>query len=214
MIAGLVTGVLLTLVASWARRGGTRRSARLPLRRRHSDAAQRLDVQEATKLEESVAKILHVGTDELGGALLEKAGYVNLLDILLAVMLALLAVTVVVSVLGIASTTSLSVLERSRESSLLRALGLSTRQLGAVIRREALVISLVATVVGLVVGWLFGMLGVMSLVVEGMTVRPVVPWGGFLLILAGAVVVAVIASALPVRRATKLNPVEGLARVD
>lgn len=51
------------------------------------------------------------------------------------------------------------------------------------------------------------------LVVEGMTVRPVVPWGGFLLILAGAVV-AVIASALPVRRATKLNPVEGLARVD
>ena len=91
---------------------------------------------------------------------------------------------------------------------------MSKRQLGALIRREALVISLVATVVGLVVGWLFGMLGVMSLVVEGMTVRPVVPWGGFLLILAGAVVVAVIASALPVRRATKLNPVEGLARVD
>ncbi|MGY4844088.1 hypothetical protein ACW9PK_04865 [Kocuria sp. MNB10] len=55
----------------------------------------------------------------------------------------------------------------------------------------------------------------MSLVVEGMTVRPVVPWSGFLLLLAGAVVVvAVIASALPVRRATKLNPVEGLARVD
>ncbi|WP_313361566.1 MULTISPECIES: ABC transporter permease [Kocuria] len=92
----------------------------------------------------------------------------------------------------------------------MRALGLSKRQLGALIRREALVISLVATVVG----WLFGMLGVMSLVVKGMTVRPVVPWGGFLLILAGAVVVAVIASALPVRRATKLNPVEGLARVD
>ncbi|WP_206478847.1 ABC transporter permease [Kocuria sp. KRD140] len=171
-------------------------------------------MQEATKLEESVAKILHVGTDELGGALLEKAGYVNLLDILLAVMLALLAVAVVVSVLGIASTTSLSVLERSRENSLLRALGLSKRQLGALIRREVLVISLVATVVGLVVGWLFGMLGVMSLVVEGMTFRPVVPWGGFLLILAVAVVVAVIASALPVRRATKLNPVEGLARVD
>ncbi len=178
------------------------------------DAAQRLNVQEATKLEEAVAKILNVGTDQLGGALLEKAGYVNLLDILLAVVLALLAVAVVVSVLGIASTTSLSVLERSRENSLLRALGLSKRQLGALIRREALVISLVATVVGLVVGWLFGMLGVMSLVVEGMTVRPVVPWGGFLLILAGAVVVAVIASALPVRRATKLNPVEGLARVD
>jgi len=74
-------------------------------------------VQEATKLEESVAKILHVGTDELGGALLEKAGYVNLLDILLAVMLALLAVAMVVFVLGIASTTSLSVLERSRENS-------------------------------------------------------------------------------------------------
>ena len=86
--------------------------------------------------------------------------------------------------------------------------------LGALIRREALVISLVAAVVGLVAGWLFGVLGVMSLFTEGMTVRPVVPWGGFLLILAGAVVVAVLASALPVRRATRLSPVEGMARAD
>lgn len=75
-------------------------------------------------------------------------------------------------------------------------------------------ISLVAAVVGLVAGWLFGVLGVMSLFTEGMTVRPVVPWGGFLLILAGAVVVAVLASALPVRRATRLSPVEGMARAD
>lgn len=86
--------------------------------------------------------------------------------------------------------------------------------LGALIRREALVISLVAAVVGLVAGWLFGVLGVMSLFTEGMTVRPVVPWGGFLLILAGAVVVAVLASALPVRRATRLSPVKGMARAD
>ena len=161
-----------------------------------------------------MADVLHVSSTQLTGALMEKAGYVAVLDTMLTVVLALLAVAVVVSVLGIASTTSLSVLERSRENSLLRALGLSKRQLGALIRREALVISLVAAVVGLVAGWLFGVLGVMSLFTEGMTVRPVVPWGGFLLILAGAVVVAVLASALPVRRATRLSPVEGMARAD
>ena len=60
--------------------------------------------------------------------------------------LGLLAVAVVVAVLGIASTTSLSVLERARENSLLRALGLSRAQLGAMIRREALVISAAAGV--------------------------------------------------------------------
>lgn len=178
------------------------------------DAAQYLNVQQATDLQRSVADVLHVSSTQLSGALMEKAGYVAVLDTMLTVVLALLAVAVVVSVLGIASTTSLSVLERARENSLLRALGLSKRQLGALIRREALVISLVAAVVGLVVGWLFGVLGVMSLFTEGMTVRPVVPWGGFLLILAGAVVVAVLASALPVRRATRLSPVEGMARAD
>ena len=178
------------------------------------DAEQYLNAAEATDLQESVADILHVDANQLGGALLEKASYVSVLDVLLTVVLGLLAVAVVVSVLGIASTTSLSVLERSRENSLLRALGLSKRQLGALIRREALVISLVATLVGLVVGWAFGVLGVMSVIPEGIAVHPAVPWAGFGLILVGAVVVAVLASALPVRRATKLSPVEGMARAD
>ena len=178
------------------------------------DAAQYLNAQKAGDLQKSVAEILHVDANQLGGALLEKASYVSVLDILLTVVLGLLAVAVVVAVLGIASTTSLSVLERARENSLLRALGLSKRQLGALIRREALVISLVATVVGLVVGWIFGVLGVMAVLPDSFAVQPVVPWTGFLLILAGAVVVAVLASALPVRRATKLSPVEGMARAD
>ncbi|WP_249494229.1 FtsX-like permease family protein [Kocuria rhizophila] len=178
------------------------------------DAAQYLNAQKAGDLQKSVAEILHVDANQLGGALLEKASYVSVLDILLTVVLGLLAVAVVVAVLGIASTTSLSVLERARENSLLRALGLSKRQLGALIRREALVISLVATVVGLVVGWIFGVLGVMAVLPDSFAVQPVVPWTGFLLILAGAVVVAVLASALPVRRATKLSPVQGMARAD
>ena len=178
------------------------------------DAEQYLNSTQATDLRSSVADILHVDANQLGGALLEKASYVSVLDVLLTVVLGLLAVAVVVSVLGIASTTSLSVLERSKENSLLRALGLSKRQLGALIRREALVISLVATLVGLVIGWAFGVLGVMSVIPEGIAVHPAVPWAGFGLILVGAVVVAVLASALPVRRATKLSPVEGMARAD
>ncbi|MDO4918965.1 FtsX-like permease family protein [Kocuria sp.] len=178
------------------------------------DAAQYLDSSRASDLQRQVADVLHVEPSQLGGALLEKAEYVSILDTMLSVVLGLLAAAVVVSVLGIASTTSLSVLERSRENSLLRALGLSKRQLGALIRRETLVIALVATLVGLVVGWAFGMLGMMAVLPEAVTLRPVVPWQGFLMILAGAVVVAVLASALPVRRATRLSPVEGMARAD
>ncbi len=71
----------------------------------------------------------------------------------------------------------------------------------------------VATIVGLVVGWAFGTLGVMSLVTEGMTVEPTVPWPGFLAIIVAAVVVAVLASAARVRRATRVTPVEGMVRV-
>ena len=178
------------------------------------DAAQYLDTARASDLQHRVADILHVDVSQLGGALLEKASYVSILDIMLSVVLGLLAAAVVVSVLGIASTTSLSVLERSRENSLLRALGLSKRQLGALIRRETLVIALVATFVGLAVGWAFGMLGMMAVLPASVTLHPVVPWQGFLMILAGAVVVAVLASALPVRRATKLSPVEGMARAE
>ncbi|WP_144832368.1 FtsX-like permease family protein [Kocuria rhizophila] len=178
------------------------------------DAAQYLDTARASDLQHRVADILHVDVSQLGGALLEKARYVSILDIMLSVVLGLLAAAVVVSVLGIASTTSLSVLERSRENSLLRALGLSKRQLGALIRRETLVIALVATFVGLAVGWAFGMLGMMAVLPTSVALHPVVPWQGFLMILAGAVVVAVLASALPVRRATKLSPVEGMARAE
>ena len=178
------------------------------------DAAQSLNNSSASELQEKVAGILNLTPGELQGALMEKAGYVSILEVMLTVTLGLLAAAVVVSVLGIASTMSLSVLERVRENSLLRALGLTRRQLGAMIRREALVISLVATMVGLVVGWAFGTLGVMSLVTEGMTVKPTVPWPGFLAIIVAAVVVAVLASAAPVRRATRVTPVEGMARVD
>lgn len=178
------------------------------------DAAQSLNNSSASELQEKVAGILDVAPGDLQGALLEKAGYVSILEVMLTVTLGLLAAAVVVSILGIASTMSLSVLERVRENSLLRALGLTRGQLGAMIRREALVISLVATIVGLVVGWAFGTLGVMSLVTEGMTVEPTIPWQGFLSIIAAAVVVAVLASAAPVRRATRVTPVEGMARVD
>lgn len=178
------------------------------------DAVQSLNNSSASDLQAKVADIVNLAPGELQGALMEKASYVSILEIMLTVTLGLLAAAVVVSVLGIASTMSLSVLERVRENSLLRALGLTRRQLGAMIRREALVISLVATIVGLVVGWVFGTLGVMSLVTEGMTVEPTVPWPGYLAIILAAVVVAVLASAAPVRRATRVSPVEGMARVD
>ncbi|WP_144793055.1 FtsX-like permease family protein [Kocuria palustris] len=145
---------------------------------------------------------------------MQKAVYVDILDVMLWVALGLLAAAVGVSVLGITSTMSLSVLERTRENSLLRALGLSRRQLGALIRREALVIAAAAGAAGVVAGWLLGTGVVSAMVTETIPVAITVPWGGLAAVALGVLAVALVSSALPARRATRVPPVEGLSALD
>lgn len=169
---------------------------------------------ETTTAAQEIAELTDTEAYEIAANGLQKAMMVDILNVMLWVALGLLAAAVAVSVLGITSTMSLSVLERTRENSLLRALGLSRAQLGAMIRREALVISAAAGVAGTAAGWLLGTGVVSAMVTDTIPVAVTVPWGGLLAVAIGVLVVALVSSALPARRATRVAPVEGLASLD
>ncbi|MCY1683061.1 ABC transporter permease [Kocuria sp. SL71] len=169
---------------------------------------------ETTTAAQEIAELTDTEVYEIAANGMQKAMMVDILNVMLWVALGLLAAAVAVSVLGITSTMSLSVLERTRENSLLRALGLSRAQLGAMIRREALVISAAAGVAGAVAGWLLGTGVVSAMVTDTIPVAITVPWGGLLAVAIGVLVVALVSSALPARRATRVAPVEGLASLD
>ncbi len=131
-------------------------------------------------------------------------------DQLLGIIYAMLALAVGIALLGIANTLALSVFERTRELGLLRAVGMTRRQVRATIRGEAVIVALFGTSLGLVVGALFGWAAVRGLADEGVTTLtfPVVR----LLLIAGLGALAGMAAAvLPARRGSRLNVLSALA---
>ena len=86
---------------------------------------------------------------------------------------ALLGLAVVIAVLGIVNTLALSVIERTREIGLLRAVGLSRRQLRTMLRLESVAIALLGAVLGVVLGLVFGLALQRSLAGDGIDVLAV-----------------------------------------
>ncbi len=154
------------------------------------------------------------GTD-VTGSLVESAEYDQVLDTLLLVATGLLAVAVLIAVIGVGNTLGLSVLERTRESALLRALGLQRRQLRGMLVVEAVLLALAGSVVGVVAGIGFGWLGIRALSVQAELGHAVlvVPPGPTLAAVGLAVVAGALASLLPARRAAMATPTAALAEV-
>lgn len=180
----------------------------------HVDLEQGIGGRATSEAVSAIADITGSDQYEIGAVAMEKSTYVDILNIMLGVALGLLGASVLVSVLGIASTMSLSVLERTRENSLLRALGLSRRQLASTIRREALLIAAAACLAGVAAGWLLGTAVVRSMVTDSIPVLLTVPWVGLIGVVVGGWLTAMLAAALPTLRATRVSPVEGLASID
>jgi putative ABC transport system permease protein len=111
---------------------------------------------------------------------------------------------VVIAFLGIVNTLALSVLERVRELGLLRALGMTRRQLRAMIRWEAVIIALLGAVLGLVVGVFFGWTAVRALHEQGVTEFSL-PLATLLSFVLAAAAAAVFAAILPGRRAARTD---------
>ena len=131
-------------------------------------------------------------------------------DQLLNAITVLLVLSVVIAVLGIVNTLALSVVERTRELGLLRAVGLQRRQLRRMIRVESVVIALYGALLGLVVGIGFGWALVRALRDQGITEFSL-PVGRLVLVVVAAAFAGVLAAALPARRAARLDVLEAVA---
>ena len=131
-------------------------------------------------------------------------------DLILGVLYALLALAVVIGILGVVNTLALSVVERTREIGLLRALGLTRRQLRTVIRTESVLIALVGGVLGIGGGYLLGAMLQRAALRTGLA-EAAVPVGQLLGALAGLAVVGVVAAAWPARRAARTDVLTAIA---
>lgn len=134
-------------------------------------------------------------------------------DAVLLVTIALLAVAVLIALVGVGNTLGLSVIERTRESALLRALGLTGRQLRGMLAVEAAVLSAVAVVLGVAMGIGYGWAGIATLFADIADdgVPLVVPWARIALVAAVAIVAGLLASVLPARHAALVAPAAALA---
>jgi putative ABC transport system permease protein len=127
---------------------------------------------------------------------------------LVALVYALLVFAVVISLFGIANTLALSIHERTRELGMLRAIGMSRRQVRTMIRYEAVITALIGGILGLVLGLIFATLIAQPLKDEGFTLS--YPVGSLIAILIIAALAGVLAAVQPARRASRLNVLESL----
>jgi len=128
---------------------------------------------------------------------------------LVAFFYVLLALAIVISLLGIVTTLVLSIHERTRELGLLRAVGMSRRQVRTMVRYEAVITALIGAILGMVLGVVFAALMSAPLADEGFVLAyPVVT---LLVLLLLAALAAVLAAIWPARRAAKLDVLQALA---
>jgi putative ABC transport system permease protein len=129
-------------------------------------------------------------------------------DQLVNLVYALLAMAIVISLFGIANTLALSIHERTRELGMLRAIGMSRRQVRTMIRYEAVITALIGAILGMALGVIFAALISQPLKDEGFTLSYPVGSLAVLLVLAG--LAGVLAAIAPARRASRLDVLESL----
>jgi putative ABC transport system permease protein len=192
----------------------------VPLAVAQANFPQQLDVQEYVKLAPGVSAATgrHALESVLNSyptaALLDQAQYktqqAKQIDQMLNLVYGLLALAVLIALIGIANTLALSTYERTRELGLLRAVGMTRGQLRATVRKESLIISLLGSLEGLVVGLLFGWAMVRSLSPQGIT-HLVIPVVQLVVVTALAGVAGVIAAVAPGRRAARIDVLRAIS---
>ena len=135
------------------------------------------------------------------------------LNAIVGVFLVMLGLSVVIALFGIANTLSLSIYERTRELGLLRAVGSTRSQIGALVRLESIILALLGTTQGAVIGLVFGSAIAQTLVTDptapkGLSI--VIPWLQMVGVIAVAILAGVLASVAATRRAKRLEVLKAI----
>lgn len=123
---------------------------------------------------------------------------------MLNLIVVLLVLSIAIAALGIVNTLSLSVMERTREIGLLRAVGMSRSQTRSMISYESVMVSLFGAVAGLALGTALGWALQRVMAADGVEVLDI-PYGRLGLYLLSAVLIGVVAAIWPARRASRMN---------
>lgn len=126
------------------------------------------------------------------------------IDQILALFWGLLGFAIIIAVLGITNTLMLSISERTKEIGMLRAIGMTRKQVRQMIRYESVIIALFGAIMGVVMGTFFAWAVLRALASEGIT-GFVVPYGQIALYFVIAVIAGILAAAWPARKASRMD---------
>ena len=171
------------------------------------------DGRDAAEVVSAVQEAVSTTGETVGvaGIVVERSAYQQIIDAILGIVVGLLAVAVLIALIGVANTLSLSVIDRTRENAVLRAIGLSKGQLRATLAVEGMVIAGVGSVLGVVLGLLYGWAGATTALSVLGRVPLVVPWAAVVAVIVVAIGAGLVASVVPARAAVRTRPVAALA---
>ena len=129
------------------------------------------------------------------------------LNAVLNILYVLLALSVLVSLFGIVNTLVLTVFERTREIGMLRAIGMTRRQVRRMIRHESVITALIGAMIGIVLGVVLAVI----LIARVEFIDFAFPTIQIIVFVIAAVLVGIVAAIFPARRAAKLDPLEAIA---
>lgn len=160
------------------------------------------------------ARIAELLNDSPEATVSDRSGYVRqqtrALDSLRGMVQILMALAIIIAVLGIINTLALSIIERTRELGLLRAIGLRRGQVVSMVAVESVLISIFGALLGVAVGVLLGVATVQGLHDQGIEALGL-PWGQMAAYLVLGIVIGVVASVAPAVRAARLNVLAAIA---
>ena len=150
-----------------------------------------------------------------GGSPSEAAGNQGFLSLTLGILSVLIGFSLAIAAIGLVNSLSLSVLQRRREIGLLRALGFTVGQVRTMVFAESAQLTIVGAVIGLILGVFYGWVGVSTAIASDSHIAglfwPTIPLPLVVAVVLGSFALAVVASLLPSRRATRVSPVAALA---
>ncbi len=128
------------------------------------------------------------------------------ITLLLNLLYVLLSLSIIVSLFGIVNTLVLTVFERTRELGMLRAIGMTRRQVRSMIRHESVIIALLGAALGIPVGIVLALMVGKAIAYPAFTI----PWGTLVVFVIAAILAGLVAAIFPARRAGRLNVLEAL----